>query len=364
MKIDWNKARAMAATVTAKAAPATRVLERTITLAAQFKNGITPMGAVGLAATGLNAASEWLREGGPCAAPSSYFPMWAGRAAVVRASLAAGAEVVKEMVDGGETKTWLKIGGHPFFVDDHGNVSTEVNDEFRAWMRQAVDRELPAAVTVVRGKSNPIADPLSLAPYETPAGRYIAESTTPLLSEGPRCILLTGKPGVGKTTIAQEVARRAAVGRTVLLSPGLFDDLRDLRDLRAVKTVVPGVIIVDDIDKIAIGLDDLEALRSNANLVILTANNGDNDAVLDGAMIRPGRIDEVFPIAGEPRKERPAPFDQLDEETWQRVNSWPIASLNELGKRIRHRGVDADALRIDEIEERMGRRTRSREVLQ
>lgn len=79
----------------------------------------------------------------------------------------------------------------------------------------------------------------------------------------------------------------------------------------ALSLVSISTVIVDDIDKIVIRLETLEALRA-ARLVILTANNGEHDEVLDAAMIRPGRIDDVFTVSAQDRP-RDEPFNRLSD---------------------------------------------------
>jgi hypothetical protein len=134
------------------------------------------------------------------------------------------------------------------------------------------------------------------------------------------------------------------------------------RAVDGIRALSPAVVIVDDIDKVRIDLGALESFRDAARLLILTANNAQHDRVLDAAEGRPGRVDEIFPIAGR-RAERPEPFDRLDSETWERVCCWPVAMLEELAKRIRHRGTTPAALNLDELADRLKRGTRSMDTV-
>jgi hypothetical protein len=121
----------------------------------------------------------------------------------------------------------------------------------------------------------------------------------------------------------------------------------------------PGVVIVDDVDKFTMPLPALEMLRAESRLVIMTANNGRHDTVLDAALMRPARIDEVFTVASD-KPHRREPFEMLSDAEWEEICEWPCAYVNEVEKRLRAHAGD---LRLDELRQRMKLRTRSGEQL-
>src|SRR5690606_18515457 len=127
----------------------------------------------------------------------------------------------------------------------------------------------------------------------------------------------------------------------------------------SLRLLSPGVVVVDDVDKVHLPLRMLEGLREAAKLVILTANNGCYDEVLDGALMRAGRVDEVFSIDPIPFPRRP-PFDRLAEKDWMEVSMWPVAYLKEVEKRLMHRPND---IRLDDLRARLAKKTRSGDIL-
>lgn len=198
---------------------------------------------------------------------------------------------------------------------------------------------------------------LSLDVPVSDQARAIADLTLPVLEHQPhRGILLNGRPGVGKSTAALAIAREVIgrFGGRAVLVPQYALSSTDI-DWSVVGATV---IVVDDVDKARINLEAIAALRSACRLLIMTANNGEDDSVLDAATVRPARaVDEMFTVTGEPHR-RP-PFDRVDDATWERIKTWPVAYLQEIAARIAVRGVNPDDLRLDDLEGRLNRRTRS-----
>lgn len=370
VRIDWDKVKTKAARFTSKIGPATRVLERAAGLAVQMQH-VTPLGAVSIAAAGANGLHDWLKD--RTTGYGTELGPWVASADLVPAMVAAGAAVAKQEQHEGGASITMRLAGAEFVVGVSGLMQQcPKGPEFEAWLRQAIDAALPSAVEVVDRKDQyPAARLVRLAGYQTEAGREIAEQTAPMLEHGPRCILLQGRPGAGKTSMAHEVAQRLKLGRVVVLANTRLGSSMDESttaptatrgSLDGLAMLSPGVIVVDDVDKVRLSLHALEAIRSMSRLVILTANNGDCEDVIDGATGRPGRIDEIITVNGQ-RSDRAPPFDRLDAAMWAEVRDWPVAYQNEVAARLRHRPATAEALGLAELRQRLRRKTRSGEVL-
>lgn len=350
--------------------PVARVAERMAHLAVHMQRP-TAVGVLGLAASGIATLAQELGQ------PQNYrasIDTLVSRGQLMAAIEEAGGSVVVHRNKDNEIVE-CKVHQTPFSIGENSSIIGigPDNAALVEWLRQALDRVLPMHIEVRRKQDRDSTHyesiPFGLSHHHNAQATAILKSTLPLL-EGGRCILLDGKPGVGKTTMAQIIARDAGLGRTVMLENTLFGCERDAHsgsvpasssnDFRdALALLSPGVVVVDDIDKVHLSLSRVEALRSSARLVILTANNGQYDEVLDGALMRAGRVDEVFTIEPAPVP-RSAPFDQLSDQEWAEVSQWPVAYMNEVRKRLTHRAAD---MRLDDLRARLTRKTRSGDKL-
>lgn len=310
-----------------------------------------------------NAVANGLRSLHGVVDPDSGVPMWNMSTWVTKSTVIDGLKRVGGQV--GEMKngqTPVTIDGFRVLINENGNVSVSMADGFEQGfelIRRALDTVTPAVTTVYKeidtgaaGQGSPVrlCRPGKLTEL-TPKGTSDVLARTKALLGEHRCILLEGRPGIGKTTMAQAIARDANLGRVVLLENNMLaggvSDMQ-LRQLSA------GVIVIDDIDKVRVRLETFENVRKSCRLLIVTANNGSYDDVIDAALSRPARIDEIFTVEA-PEPFRRSPFDKLDDATWTEVSGWPYAYLNELEKRLAA-GVD---IRLEDLKQRMIRRTRS-----
>ena len=361
--MSWKDLRHKARIAVAKARPVTRAVERAANLAVHLRGGITPMGAIGLVSAAVNAIGDDLN--------ASTAPQGCRYVACSAGTMAGALSAAGWTLDGAPDKdgrwTRMRLGDAHLSINRDGSVYADTDSTFTA-LQVALDAHLPRAVRVQHAGEAWVDAPADLHHYETAHGAEIVRLLRMHVADGPRCVLLKGKPGTGKTTMAREIADRLAMGRIVFVDAsavsggGIYSSANACGpQLQAIAALRPAVVVVDDIDKIeAFGCGTVEVLRNAAHVVLLTANNGDLDTVIDGAVIRPGRIDEVFAIEAEPFP-REAPFDLLTDDEWHDVQAWPVASVNELRRRLELRG--RDGMRLDDLRERVGRRVRSGDVL-
>jgi hypothetical protein len=353
-----------------KVMPVTRVVENVARLAVHLQKP-TVLGIAGMASAGTNALRDMLSNN-----PSAGHDLdvLCSRGYLLEVFKKAGAQVraadprAPDCLD-------IIMHNHTFRIRADGSLysDTEFERPWIEWLRQMLDRELPHAIEIRpgHGQEEYQSVAMGLTALRSTQGQEIWSATQPMLGSG-RAILLTGKPGVGKTTMAQEIARLAELGRVVQLQSDIVGAVRDesnghrnasvpQREGRSggfeegLAMLSPGVVIVDDIDKIYLSLGRIEQIRKAAKLVIFTANNGDQDEVLDNATMRPARIDEVFEVRGGYTTRR-APFDQLSEQAWEEAREWPVAFLNELEARLTKRPGN---LGFEDLRKRVGLRTRS-----
>ena len=372
-KKDW---RDVVRPLVRKVEPAARIAERVASIAVQLQKP-TPMGVIGMASAAINVVKDLTDQRQP---HGWNMEMLVSREHIVEAFKAGGATVHPPPKDHNVNNIRLLLHGEEIIVVSDGSMTLPAypSDVFLEWMCQMLDRVLPPVLVVGPGSGDYryCCTPGKLTELQSKQGPVIAEATRNLL-DGGRCILLDGRPGVGKTTMAQEIARTLRLGRVVILEPGTVGRRKEAPGELMAKSQAPastvsgvsfalslsllrpGVVIIDDVDKIYLPLNDLEAIRRVAKLVILTSNNGEYDDVIDASTIRPGRVDEVFQIKPEHSCRR-VPFDQLPDEVWESVRDWPIAYLNELEKRLLNRKGD---LNIDDLKQRLSRKTRSGDAL-
>lgn len=359
-----------------KVEPVTRIAERVVSLAVHIQDKkLTPLSVIGLASVGLNSLKDLTEYG----QPSGWnINLMVSKNYTIEALQGGGATVHRPPGDRPDSIR-LQLHGESLYLCKDGSLTLPAvpSPEFFEWLCQMYDRVLPPVLSVGPGSGGDQyqCTPGKLTHLCSVQGARIAEATR-LLLDGGRCILINGKPGIGKSTMAQEIARLLGLGRTIIFEPGAVGSKKEFYGSRiehsnnapkatassgcaslmmTLQLLRPGVVIIDDIDKINLALSDLEALRTVAKCVILTSNNGEYDDVLDAAETRPGRIDEVFNVVPEHTNRRP-PFDQLSEDEWEEVSVWPIASLNELEKRLQLRGGD---VRLDDLRARLKKKTRS-----
>lgn len=323
--------------------PFTDAAEKVMALAVHVERGITPAGAVGLTSAAINALRPYLSS--PATSSREVYVL-ASRAQRENALLADGWSVTHA---DGDATTMQRDGQ---YVHVRARAVVVFDDAIVPDVLAAMDKAIPHRIRIAKQLDEwPEASPADMTHFETSDAARIAEHLRLHLAHGPRCILLDGEPGVGKTSIAREIIDRLGVRRAAFFDTSVFRHDTFMR--QHIEGYPIDAAVIDDVHTMPRWpMEDIESLRAHCRLVILTANRTD-DAVLDAAAIRPGRIDEIYTIESAPRAPGP-PFDLLTLAEWAEVRMWPAAYLCELAGRLDLRGRD-DA-RIDEMRARIGRR--------
>jgi DNA replication protein DnaC len=169
----------------------------------------------------------------------------------------------------------------------------------------------------------------------------------------PRSALLYGPPGTGKSTMAKTIVENLGL-KSIRIH---VDDIMSSKMLtikEAIDIFKPDAIIIDDFDRMSgqsVILEMLEMFREHVKLVLATANKR---SMLDEAVLRPGRFDELIFV------------DKMDEgvvrhmlgeyeREFDNVKDWPIAFINEYVRRRAFMSSDEAAVTMRELAERVSR---------
>ncbi len=169
-----------------------------------------------------------------------------------------------------------------------------------------------------------------------------------------RSVLLYGPPGTGKSTMARTIINNLGMKsfRIRVEDIGCIDSSTIFE---AISIFEPDAVIFDDFDRSteqASLLETLEFFQRHVKLVVATVNNKN---MLDEAILRPGRFDELVQIKLMDEDVVKKILGEKLEEHFELVKEWPIAFIQEYVKRLRFMNPEEAEKSVRELAHRVQR---------
>jgi hypothetical protein len=245
---------------------------------------------------------------------------------------------------------------------DHIYIETEKLDKGRAIIKKLLWEKFKDNPVVMRYNKRTLSgsdeskvifevdDAFQPLPSEK-ATEYSSYLKNCLDHEVPRSVMLYGPPGTGKSTMARTIVNRLDL-RSFRIRVEDISGLESSTLFEAISIFEPDAVILDDFDRTSAQaqlLETLEFFQRHVKLVVATVNNME---LLDQAILRPGRFDELILI------------DRMDDNVikhvlgtyvdgFDTVKDWPIAFIQEYVKRRRFMSPEGAILATAELAERV-----------
>jgi SpoVK/Ycf46/Vps4 family AAA+-type ATPase len=148
----------------------------------------------------------------------------------------------------------------------------------------------------------------------------------------PRSVMFYGPPGTGKSTIARTIIDMLNL-RSFRIRVEDVGNIETSTIFEAIEIFQPDAIILDDFDRShtqASLLETLEFFKYRVKLVIATVNNRN---LLDEAILRPGRFDELIEVKQMDEEVVKKILGETMADAFEVVKDWPIAFVQEYTKR-------------------------------
>lgn len=213
--------------------------------------------------------------------------------------------------------------------------------------------------------------------YESELCTTVMERLKPFLEhEVSRSVLFYGSPGTGKSCIVDSVA--AAFGEKILsidVSNLAYCSGSTLTEY--ILRLQPDILVINDLDRFSGSsqmLSTIEDLNKALKLLLVTVNDKKK---LPQALQRPGRFDETILVEAlddnVALKLMGMPRNEIPDQVWEELTTWPAAFIAELGKRLKYLGRDKLVEEFVSLQERVeenkpeeeedSKRTKTRKVL-
>lgn len=188
--------------------------------------------------------------------------------------------------------------------------------------------------------------------HESKVAHSILDRSNAFLEKGyNRSIMLYGEPGTGKSSAMRFVAKK--FGRCSLrINVGDLSFLSSDDMLLAIELLKPSTLIIDDFDRAMDPnklLTELEDFNKYVQLLMVSVNHIER---LDGAVIRPGRFDDVIELNILDSEIVDKLIGNVDEEIKNRLKRLPIAYVVEFHKRCEVLGLDKALEEVVDLEKR------------
>lgn len=169
-----------------------------------------------------------------------------------------------------------------------------------------------------------------------------------------RSVMLYGPPGTGKSTMARTIVNNLGL-KSFRIRVEDIADLETSAIFEAINIFEPDAVILDDFDRTsgqAALLETLEFFQRHVKLVIATVNNKN---MLDDAILRPGRFDELVQIKKMDDDVVRSVLGKENEAYYDLLKDWPIAFIQEYVKRLRFMTPDEAEASVKELAQRVKR---------
>lgn len=170
----------------------------------------------------------------------------------------------------------------------------------------------------------------------------------------PRAVLLYGPPGTGKSTMARTIVSTLGL-RTFRIRVEDVGNIATSTLFEAIEIFEPDAVIMDDFDRSseqAALLEILEYFQRHVKLVIATVNNRN---MLDEAILRPGRFDELLYVKQMDEDVVKSVLGSNHADVFDLVKDWPIAFIQEFVKRRKFMSTEEAESTVLELAARVDR---------